>query len=1023
MSWLSNKLENSFALSSVKFDFTMVKVEAPIEFDGLGSRLTTRRKADAEDGSIHRTARKLGALFEQIIPSTPNLITAYGQRVSEIIATPGINPQGLTKDGPFETFVGADATALWAAATSGISSIAMYLLATLLAGDEWDHKASISLWVELVAERKREILEGFEKNGLTLESTLMASRQDITRKELALWDASARAWLQSANQAKAKERDQFLLIAKNVHLSNPEGATTYRQVLRLWHDAMKTMEELLNGRPQLIVDRSIPSAIVSWHLFPNLLVLDKEISNICFQDKLIPRSATCTIGAATSISMEEQSLSRWSLALSHYQFYGDKVQVDSEEMFSRVNISQFLIITLGAIFGSWQVRRKDYDAAAQFLVSLWAVIRKTSLPSTTGADGLGLEWLQCLVAGANYFLDGGGLNNRSVTQLLEFGSRRGRSLIGAKEVSLFPYFGLLNPSVFRSLHQPMDIDCGITFFREIAKSMKLTDDVAIIMVDHHPNLEPPNIGLIEFASIGKIGHNNKKRLINGSPANTTSYCRCIKQTPLRARRGIMFRGPDDISIELSSRIDSIEDLGEIVFKETEENSFIDLVKSFWFGYLKLEANPNASSDSLRRTMPLFETVVGSRFFGLFAPRERRDYQARDLATSVNSVPLQTLGLDTLAPGRLYDYLSCIGTKDDRPQFAATGVFQMADIYRMAFSCVESLTAINAARHVYVDLYGATISLSVLNSANSISEVGWRPKLDTKLEFAVSPTQDNSRPLQNSPEASLLRPVCLDLLTRQQALACLAYFEYGRDTLDIDSLDHALAMSIGNSIYVVKRLLSDPFERIPSNRLQRLTGNIGRSGISILIAPIEPRIRELSCSYNLVEHKRYDLRRENNFKSTSLHLSFTQWTCPLENCQSRTQDQDAHFVESVISVRDRGEWVADLDVLSINFENLVRLGSPPCAMANHKKMTFDYISLDTWEELLDFPVANVSVFRANGNWAARLAAVSILAQKDLAHALGIFGPDEFCLDCLENRFPVSRSGFDESESGLPSFCID
>ena len=93
-SFLSASNENTLALASMKFDFSLVKVEAPVEFNPLGMVLSQRRKAEAEDGSYHRTARRLGALFEQLMPSTPKLLSAYGRRVSEIINSPGINPQG-----------------------------------------------------------------------------------------------------------------------------------------------------------------------------------------------------------------------------------------------------------------------------------------------------------------------------------------------------------------------------------------------------------------------------------------------------------------------------------------------------------------------------------------------------------------------------------------------------------------------------------------------------------------------------------------------------------------------------------------------------------------------------------------------------------------------------------------------------------------------------------------------------------------------------------------------------------------
>ena len=109
---LSATNDNTLALGSLKLDFSLIKYEAPVEFSGLGAALSTRRRTDAEDGLHHKTARRLAALFEQLIPSTPKLITAYGLRSSEIIQMPGVNPQGSSKHGPFESFVGADGTAM-----------------------------------------------------------------------------------------------------------------------------------------------------------------------------------------------------------------------------------------------------------------------------------------------------------------------------------------------------------------------------------------------------------------------------------------------------------------------------------------------------------------------------------------------------------------------------------------------------------------------------------------------------------------------------------------------------------------------------------------------------------------------------------------------------------------------------------------------------------------------------------------------------------------------------------------------
>ena len=73
--------ESTLALASINFDFSMIKFEAPLEYQGLGTVLSAKRKRKVELGSIHITARKLGALFIDDLPEIPNLSRAYGLRV------------------------------------------------------------------------------------------------------------------------------------------------------------------------------------------------------------------------------------------------------------------------------------------------------------------------------------------------------------------------------------------------------------------------------------------------------------------------------------------------------------------------------------------------------------------------------------------------------------------------------------------------------------------------------------------------------------------------------------------------------------------------------------------------------------------------------------------------------------------------------------------------------------------------------------------------------------------------------
>jgi hypothetical protein len=83
-----------------------------------------------------------------------------------------------------------------AAVTSGKRAIAMHLLGCMLS-KIWKGPEAISVLVELVARRKSEISACLDEGNLTMQTTasLMAARQEITRANLAAWDASARAWL------------------------------------------------------------------------------------------------------------------------------------------------------------------------------------------------------------------------------------------------------------------------------------------------------------------------------------------------------------------------------------------------------------------------------------------------------------------------------------------------------------------------------------------------------------------------------------------------------------------------------------------------------------------------------------------------------------------------------------------------------------------------------------------------------------------------------------------------------------
>jgi hypothetical protein len=339
--------------------------------------------------------------------------------------------------------------------------------------------------------------------------------------------------------------------------------------------------------------------------------------------------------------------------------------------------------------------------------------------------------------------------------------------------------------------------------------------------------------------------------------------------------------------------------------------------------------------------------------------------------------------------------------------------------------VKALRGFLLATQLYNKLDGATIPLSILSKPLE-SGLWIPPELDSLSEFGVGVQKTLLRVSRN--ESDLLTSSELNSdtsstseesesdaedkkgLTREQTWSCIAMFE-ADIRVDPKGLQHVIAMAWENSIFVTNLLLSDPSDTNGTHRIKRIIGNVGRAGLTMMVAPDKPQIRAPSNCFSLVNHEEYDGKREDNFEKTSLHLSFTQWNVPLVSVTTNERgaiDQDVFFLESVVSVHDQGLWVADLDVLKLlnrdtSTGRSYAIFSKTCDCQGEDTVTrvARYVSIDTWNELLD-PPDSIAVFRARGNWVARLAAVSILRQKAYGITIVLEG-SQVCWGCFENAF--------------------
>jgi hypothetical protein len=239
----------------------------------------------------------------------------------------------------------------------------------------------------------------------------------------------------------------------------------------------------------------------------------------------------------------------------------------------------------------------------------------------------------------------------------------------------------------------------------------------------------------------------------------------------------------------------------------------------------------------------------------------------------------------------------------------------------------------------------------------------------------------------------------------RTFACIATFESGYNIAASDCQD-IIAVSFGNSIFVAAQLLSDPLDfEACDGQVRRLTGNVGMPGISLMVLPQSPlQIRTLGYDLRVVPHVTYDHKRQNNFQGTSLHLSFTNWRRPFDEKNRGTIDERIFLVECVVSVHDRGKWVADLDVLTLDDgEGIVPWDLPcVCGGAGDGNTT----SIDSWEEVLD-PPENIGIVRAHGNWAARLAVLAVCRQKGEEGVFVVRPTEGFCPSCLPAQFLLAQ----------------
>lgn len=187
----------------------------------------------------------------------------------------------------------------------------------------------------------------------------------------------------------------------------------------------------------------------------------------------------------------------------------------------------------------------------------------------------------------------------------------------------------------------------------------------------------------------------------------------------------------------------------------------------------------------------------------------------------------------------------------------------------------------------------------------------------------------------------------------------------------------------------------------------MLGNIGKAGLVLLIPTTNPMVRDLDLErWRFAQHHQFDGQPDDCFNRTSLHLSFTNYHVPIfKNKASGQQDSSVSILECVISVRDSGEWVADVNILgALGGESSVyKLDQPKrCGHPENLAPTLPIMSVECWNDVLDSPDGNFLV-KAHGNWPARLAITAVLANHSKRVKRITICPPSVCWQCLKEPF--------------------
>ncbi|KAJ5170054.1 uncharacterized protein N7500_002837 [Penicillium coprophilum] len=887
--------ESNIALAHLNFDFSLVKCEAPAELQLLGKQLSRSRRQSAEDGSFHILARRLGVLFDDVLPDVPVLLEAYGTRASQIVQemTQKTEIPKVVVDGFFGSHLGIDSTTIWASATSGKSVLRMHLLACMLARI-WSPQEATAIWADLVSHRQTAI-KNKAQSGEIVDNYLarLAAAHEIDRASLGSWDASARAWLQVADQARPMQQIQINLIVNNLSVavksqsSNHDStskARSYDSVIPNLNRALTTLDKLICGEPHQITDGGILLGLVSWHIYPDLVVLGPSTQEIKQKDILVKESGIVTISITPQARPRTDGV-YWSLPLASLRYYGTVHRERSTMCDSRISVAQLQALILGASLGADDAA----FTAAKILKSLWKLFsglyeaklsQIADQPLELSAELAGFEVVDLLKddrqslrvsmkllqflfpfqSGIDLLSAENENEKNTAMQLMRYGTNYGKSWIGNTGTSASSFFGLAKLSSLLCVIK--NREARISVLRAQCKQYHLSSSDYVIRFRTENGYVYTSIDV----QSARTCHGGTKRKWDEYEDQDLDGIHLLKSPP--GEIWTFFTSPEVSSRHVPQYFntdtqDNDSNAQDDFFAQFVHDSPLpsrSVTFNYVFGDHSLAAvYKRNTSQSLSTTQPLSDAV--------------------SLETIQDLLDRSLLQLDLVAEYILYHF-SVTQTSHGRSLLALGRIVD----YYMSY------------------LPHATVAMGVIKG--TIRSWDWAQSMVRELD-SLSPLAKQQAREGNTPATIYPSP-----LPREYAFAAILQFEAGEISVDVAKMADVLAISSGNSLFIAGQLLHDPLssESLCPGAVSHVMGNVGKPGVTLLVSPPEVEIREHDIErWQFVNHNPFDGNSAGGmFDGTSIHLSFTGWEGPVSLESTNSRGMEAYYVETAVSVNDKGD---------------------------------------------------------------------------------------------------------------------